>query len=120
MTVQVEIRVPDLGDFKEVAVIDILVKVGDVVEIDTPLVTLETEKATMDVPSSAAGRVEALHLAKGGKVKSGDLVAVLSAACARRSVGTRGEHQPHEQHERSHSAGPTLRFPLNGEGPNRS
>jgi pyruvate dehydrogenase E2 component (dihydrolipoamide acetyltransferase) len=77
---RLEIRVPDLGDFKEVAVIDILVKVGDVVEIDTPLVTLETEKATMDVPSSAAGRVEVLHLAKGGKVKSGDLVAVLSAA----------------------------------------
>ena len=82
MTDKVEIRVPDLGDFKEVAVIDILVKVGDVVEVDTPLVTLETEKATMDVPSSAAGRVEVLHLAKGGKVKSGDLVAVLSAAPA--------------------------------------
>ena len=79
MTDRVEIRVPDLGDFKEVAVIDLLVKVGDVVEIDTPLVTLETEKATMDVPSSAAGRIEVLHLAKGGKVKSGDLVAVLSA-----------------------------------------
>lgn len=86
MTDKVEIRVPDLGDFKEVAVIDILVKVGDVVEVDTPLVTLETEKATMDVPSSAAGRVEVLHLAKGGKVKSGDLVAVLSAAAAAAEV----------------------------------
>ncbi len=80
MTDKVEIRVPDLGDFKDVAVIDVLVKVGDVVEVDTPLVTLETEKATMDVPSSAAGRIEALHLAKGGKVKSGDLVAVLAAS----------------------------------------
>lgn len=83
---RLEIRVPELGDFKEVAVIDLLVKVGDMVEIDTPLVTLETEKATMDVPSSAAGRVEVLHLAKGGKVKSGDLVAVLSAAAGAASA----------------------------------
>jgi pyruvate/2-oxoglutarate dehydrogenase complex dihydrolipoamide acyltransferase (E2) component len=44
--------VPDLGDFKDVAVIDVLVKPGDSVQVDTPLLTLETEKATMDVPST--------------------------------------------------------------------
>jgi pyruvate dehydrogenase E2 component (dihydrolipoamide acetyltransferase) len=75
----IEIRVPDLGDFKGVAVIDLLVKPGDAVEVDTPLVTLETDKATMDVPSSAAGIVEKLHIAKGGKVSAGDLVATLRA-----------------------------------------
>jgi pyruvate dehydrogenase E2 component (dihydrolipoamide acetyltransferase) len=75
-----EVRVPDLGDFKDVAVIDVLVKEGDVIEIDTPLVTLETEKATMDVPSSAAGRVAALKVQKGGKVSEGSVIAILESA----------------------------------------
>jgi len=75
-----EVRVPDLGSFKDVAVIDLLVKPGDAVEVDTPLVTLETEKATMDVPSSAAGVVETVHVAKGGKVNPGDLVVTLRGA----------------------------------------
>ena len=69
-----EVRVPDMGNFTEVGVIDILVNVGDTVAVDTPLVTLETEKATMDVPSTAAGVVEAIHVQKGGKVSAGGLV----------------------------------------------
>ena len=72
-----EVRVPDLGDFKDVPVIDVLVKEGDTIEVDTPLVTLETEKATMDVPSSAAGRVAALKVRKGGKVSQGTVIAVV-------------------------------------------
>ena len=52
-----EIRVPDLGGFSDVSVIDVLVKEGEQVEVDTPLITLETEKATMDVPSPQAGRI---------------------------------------------------------------
>jgi len=75
-----DIRVPDLGSFKDVVVIDILVKPGDVLEIDTPIATLETDKATMDVPSSAAGVVESVHLARGGKVNTGDLVVTLQSA----------------------------------------
>ncbi|MCU0760773.1 MAG: 2-oxo acid dehydrogenase subunit E2 [Steroidobacteraceae bacterium] len=75
----IEVRVPDLGSFKDVSVIDLLVKAGDTVEVDTPLVTLETEKATMDVPSSAAGVVQAVHVARGGKVNAGDLVVSLRA-----------------------------------------
>ena len=54
-----DIKVPDLGDFKDVEVIDVLVKPGDQIDVDTPLLTLETEKATIDVPSSAAGLVTA-------------------------------------------------------------
>jgi pyruvate dehydrogenase E2 component (dihydrolipoamide acetyltransferase) len=73
-----EIRLPDLGDFKEVAVIDVLVKEGDSIQIDTPLVTLETEKATMDVPSTEAGTIERLHVQKGGKVSKGSLIATLA------------------------------------------
>ena len=57
MSQTIEVRVPDLGNFPEVSVIDVLVKPGDTVAVDTPLITLETEKATMDVPSSAAGTV---------------------------------------------------------------
>ena len=75
-----EVRVPDLGDFKDVPVIDVLVKEGDTIEVDTPLVTLETEKATMDVPSSAAGRVAALKVRKGGKVSQGSVIAIIEAA----------------------------------------
>ena len=73
----VEVRVPDMGNFKDVAVIDVLVKPGERVEPDTPLVTLETEKATMDVPSTAGGVIEKIHVAKGGTVSPGDLIVTL-------------------------------------------
>jgi pyruvate dehydrogenase E2 component (dihydrolipoamide acetyltransferase) len=75
----VEVRVPDLGSFKDVAVIDVLVKPGDSIAIDTPLVTLESDKAAMDVPSTASGVVEKVHTTKGGKVNTGDLLATLKA-----------------------------------------
>lgn len=75
----VEVRVPDLGNFKDVAVIDVLVKPGDSIAIDTPLVTLESDKAAMDVPSTASGVVEKVHTTKGGKVNTGDLLATLKA-----------------------------------------
>jgi len=77
-----KVRVPDLGSFKDVAIIDVLVKAGDRVEVDTPLLTLETEKATMDVPSPAAGVIERLHVQKGGQVSAGDLIATLQSAAA--------------------------------------
>ncbi|NBP08016.1 MAG: hypothetical protein EBU76_06000, partial [Gammaproteobacteria bacterium] len=62
-----EIRVPDLGSFKEVSVIEILVQPGDTLEIDTPIATLETEKATMDVPSPIAGVLRSLHIERGDR-----------------------------------------------------
>ena len=72
-----EVRVPDLGDFKDVEVIEVLAKEGDTVALESPLVTLETEKATMDVPSSAAGSIAKLHVSKGSRVNAGDLVATV-------------------------------------------
>ncbi|HEY4214416.1 MAG TPA: dihydrolipoyllysine-residue acetyltransferase [Steroidobacteraceae bacterium] len=78
----VEVRVPDMGNFKDVAVIDVLVKPGDTIETDGSLVTLETEKATMDVPSTAAGVIEKMHVAKGGKVSPGDLIATVRSTGA--------------------------------------
>jgi pyruvate dehydrogenase E2 component (dihydrolipoamide acetyltransferase) len=74
-----EIHVPDLGDFKDVAVIDVLIKPGDSVQVDTPLLTLETEKATMDVPSTETGTIEKVHVQKGSKVSTGSLIATVTA-----------------------------------------
>ena len=68
---RVELLCPDLGDFKDVPVIDVLVKPGDSIELETPLITLETDKATMDVPSTAAGQVVELLVSKGSKVSKG-------------------------------------------------
>ena len=82
----VEVRVPDIGNFKDVAVIDVLVKPGDSIAIDTPLVTLESDKATMDVPSTAVGVVEKVHTSKGGTVNAGDLIATVRADGAGRAA----------------------------------
>jgi len=73
------VLVPDLGDFKAVDVVDVLVQLGDVIAVDTPLATLETEKATMDVPSTRAGRVVALLIKKGDKVSAGSPVVEVEA-----------------------------------------
>ena len=68
---KIDLTVPDLGNFDEVAIVDVLVKVGDKIEVETPLVTLETDKATMDVPSTAAGTVTEVLVQKGGKIGKG-------------------------------------------------
>jgi len=75
----IEVRVPDMGNFSNVAVIDVLVKPGEAIEREASLVTLETEKATMDVPSDVAGVVEKVHVKKGGTVSAGDVVATVRA-----------------------------------------
>jgi dihydrolipoamide dehydrogenase len=73
----VNLRIPDLGDFTDVEVIEILVQVGDSVLVEDSLLTLETDKASMDVPASQAGTVLAVKIAVGDKVNSGDVVVVL-------------------------------------------
>src|SRR5512132_15995 len=75
----IEVRVPDMGSFSNVAVIDVLVKPGEAIEREASLVTLETEKATMDVPSDVSGVVEKIHVKKGGTVSAGDVVATVRA-----------------------------------------
>jgi pyruvate dehydrogenase E2 component (dihydrolipoamide acetyltransferase) len=74
-----DITVPDLGDFKDVEVIDVLVKAGDKIEVDTPLITLETEKATMDVPATAAGVLKSVALKKGDRVSKGSVIGQIEA-----------------------------------------
>lgn len=78
----VEIAVPDIGDLDEVAVIELLVKVGDTVKAEQSLITVESDKASMEIPSSAAGVVQALRVALGDKVKQGSVVLVLEVAGA--------------------------------------
>ena len=78
----VEVRVPDLGDFKDVPILEVLVKVGDRVEAETSLVTLESDKATIEVPSPSAGVVLELKVKQGDKVSQGTLLVLLEVAGA--------------------------------------
>jgi len=80
MSSNVEVRVPDIGGAAGVKVIEVLVALGDAVEKEQSLVTLESEKATMDVPSTAAGRVVAVHVAAGAEATEGTLVVTLEVA----------------------------------------
>ena len=77
-----EVKVPDIGDFKDVPVIEIHVKPGDVVKADDSLVTLESDKATMDVPSPAAGMVKEIKVALGDKVAEGSLIVLLETGAS--------------------------------------
>ncbi|NDH58058.1 MAG: dihydrolipoamide acetyltransferase, partial [Betaproteobacteria bacterium] len=67
----VEIKVPDIGDFADVTVIELLVKPGDAISVEQSLLTVESDKASMEIPSSAAGVVTAIKVAVGDKVKQG-------------------------------------------------
>ena len=75
----IEVKVPDIGDFKDVAVIELLVKPGDVVKLEQSLLTVESDKASMEIPSSAAGVVKELRVAVGDKVNEGTVVLMLEA-----------------------------------------
>ena len=76
----VEVRVPDIGDFKDVAVIEVFIKPGDAVKAEQSLITVESDKASMEIPSSASGTVKEVKVKLGDKVNIGDLIAVLEGA----------------------------------------
>src|SRR5438270_768288 len=73
----IEVKVPDIGDFKDVPVIEVFVKPGDTVKAEDPLVTLESDKATMDVPAPSAGVVKELKIKQGDKVSEGSVILTL-------------------------------------------
>jgi pyruvate dehydrogenase E2 component (dihydrolipoamide acetyltransferase) len=77
---QVEVKVPDIGDFKEVEVIELLVKPGDTVQAEQSLITVESDKASMEIPSSASGVVKELKVKLGDKVAEGSLVLLLEVS----------------------------------------
>ena len=78
----VEVKVPDIGDFRDVAVIEVLVKPGDTVKAEQSLITVESDKASMEIPSSAAGVVKEMKVALGDKVSEGSVILLLEAASA--------------------------------------
>src|SRR3954469_4057512 len=74
-----EVAVPDIGDFSDVPVIEVLVSEGESVEVDSPLVTLESDKATMEIPAPVAGTVDKLLVKLGDKVSEGTPIATIAA-----------------------------------------
>ncbi|HEX7686733.1 MAG TPA: biotin/lipoyl-containing protein, partial [Burkholderiaceae bacterium] len=76
----VEVKVPDIGDFKDVAIIELLVKPGDTIKAEQSLITVESDKASMEIPSSAAGVVKEMKVALGDKVSEGSTLLLLETA----------------------------------------
>jgi dihydrolipoamide dehydrogenase len=91
---EIEVRVPDLGDTKAATVVDVLVSVGAQVQVDDALITLESEKASMDIPSSAAGTIASIAVKKGQEVTSGTVIATLTTG---KSEGAPEEKGPPEK-----------------------
>src|ERR1700691_6767778 len=80
MATPIEVLVPDIGGFKDVSVIDVMVKDGQQIDKEAPLITLETEKAAMDVPAPTAGRIAQVKLKQGDKVSEGSLILMIEPA----------------------------------------
>ena len=88
---EVQVKVPDIGDFKDVAVIEVLVKPGDTVKVEQSLITVESDKASMEIPSSHAGVVKALAVKLGDTVNEGSVVLTLEASASAPSPAPAGE-----------------------------
>src|SRR5437868_138547 len=78
----VEVKVPDIGDFKDVSVIELLAKPGDTIKVDQSLVTVESDKASMEIPSTGAGVLKELKVKLGDKISEGSVLAVLESSGA--------------------------------------
>jgi pyruvate/2-oxoglutarate dehydrogenase complex dihydrolipoamide acyltransferase (E2) component len=85
----IEVKVPDIGDFKDVPIIDVLVRLGDRVKAEDALITLESDKASMDVPSPLDGVVKELKVKVGDKVSEGSLILIAEAEAAPAGVAPR-------------------------------
>jgi dihydrolipoamide dehydrogenase len=90
----IEVKVPDIGDFKDVPVIEILVKEGDTISAEDPLMTLESDKATMEIPSPAAGTVGAIRIKVGDRVSQGDTIMTLQTQAAAKPNGAAATMPP--------------------------
>jgi pyruvate dehydrogenase E2 component (dihydrolipoamide acetyltransferase) len=107
----VEVVVPDLGDFADVEIIEILVKPGDEVAAEQGLLTLETEKATMDIPSPAAGRVGELKVKVGDRVSSGDVILSLATGDGAERPTDKPAHKPADTPTQEPAAVPAAALP---------
>ena len=93
------ILLPDIGDFEEVEVVEMLVKEGDSIEIDDPLLTLETEKAAMDLPSPFAGTIETIFIEKGSKVNQGDKICEISVTIRKKQPVTKQQKEQVQEYD---------------------
>ena len=98
MSKVIEIKVPDIGNFKDVDVIDVLVKPGDTVAVEDALITLESDKASMDIPSPAAGTIKELKIAKGDKASEGSLICLMEVAAGSSPLPSPPPQGGREQH----------------------
>ncbi len=126
---RLDLLIPDLGNFSDVAVVDVLVKAGDVVALESPLVTLETDKASMDVPATAAGTITEVLLRRGDKVSKGALIARLETGAAAQAApagagaaaGASAAPGPPPSPARAEGPGDTVRLPTpQGRGTERA
>ena len=95
-----EISVPDIGDFESVEIIEILVKPGDVVKKNDPIVTLESDKSSVEVPSPFAGKISSLKVKIGDKVSKGNVLAVIENEKAETLEEIEKPEEPKEQKKR--------------------
>src|SRR5438132_8578111 len=102
-----DVLVPDIGDFKDIPVIDVLVKPGDKIAAEAPLITLESDKATMDVPAPAPGMVREVKVKVGDKVSQGSLIVVLEEEAA----GVRPQAPPGQKPEEKPAPAPPREQP---------
>jgi pyruvate dehydrogenase E2 component (dihydrolipoamide acetyltransferase) len=101
-----EVKVPDIGDFSDVPVITILVSVGDEVAVEDPLIELESDKATMEVPSPVAGKITELKVSEGDKVSEGSLIALIEASGAAAAPAPEKAAAPEVKSEPAATSGP--------------
>ena len=94
MTKMIEIRVPDIGDFTDIPIVEVLVKAGERVETEQSLVTLESDKAVMEIPSPGAGVIHSLDVAEGDLVSEGALVATLETTNTGATSSNTAEPRP--------------------------
>ncbi len=113
---QVEVKVPDIGDFKEVAVIEVLVKPGDTVKPEQSLLTVESDKASMEIPSSMGGVVKELRVKLGDKVSEGSVIAVVEAAESASAPQAPSHQPPSPQPSPPRGEGAMTPAPSRGEG----
>ena len=78
----IELKVPDIGDFKDVEIIEVLVKAGDEIVVEQSLITVESDKASMEIPASIAGRIVEMRVKLGDKISEGSVLAMIEPALA--------------------------------------
>ncbi|MCB1776028.1 MAG: hypothetical protein KDI50_01195, partial [Candidatus Competibacteraceae bacterium] len=111
MSALVEVKVPDIGDFKDVPVIEVFVKPGDAIQVEDPIITLESDKASMEVPSTVAGKVAEVKIQIGDKVSEGSLIITVEAAEAAASAPSPA---PAKQEESAPAPKPAAPAPVAG------